>query len=69
VVDPNQVGSGKGQSIPAPYILVVQVADLDVLDNDVLPAKLRPLPLMMPLAPIPRNVLLDPTLMDVFAAL
>ena len=34
-----------------------------------LPAKERPLPLMMPLAPMPRMVLLEPTLMGFFAAL
>lgn len=39
VVNPDEVGSGKGESISTPDILVVQVADLDVLNNDVLACK------------------------------
>lgn len=36
VVDPDEVGSTEGESISTPDVLVVQVADLDVLDNYVL---------------------------------
>ena len=36
MVDPDEVGSTEGESISTPDVLVVQVADLDVLDDDVL---------------------------------
>lgn len=38
MVDPDQVRSGKGDGIAAPYILGVQLGDADVLDDDVLDA-------------------------------
>lgn len=45
VVDPDQVRSGEGDSITTPDVLVVEVADLDVLDNDILASKAQALAL------------------------
>ncbi len=39
MVDPDEVGSTKGESISTPDVLVVQVTNLDVLDDDVLASK------------------------------
>lgn len=39
VIDPDEISSGKGESISTPDVLVVQVTDLNVLDNDVLAGK------------------------------
>ena len=39
MIDPDEISSGKGESISTPDVLVVQVTDLDVLDNDVLASK------------------------------
>lgn len=39
MIDPDEISSGEGQSISTPDVLVVQVADLNVLNNDVLAGK------------------------------
>lgn len=39
VVDPDEISSGKGESITTPDVLMVQVADLNVLNNNVLTSK------------------------------
>jgi hypothetical protein len=39
VVNPDEISSGEGESIPTPDIFVVQVTDLYVLDNDILAGK------------------------------
>lgn len=45
MVNPDEVRSGKGDSITTPNVLVVQIADLDVLNNDVLARKAQALAL------------------------
>jgi hypothetical protein len=45
MIDPDKVGSGEAESISTPDILVVQVADLNVLYNDVLASKAQALAL------------------------
>lgn len=51
VVNPDEIGSGEGERISTPDVLVVQVADLNVLDNDVLASKGQALALNDTLGP------------------
>lgn len=55
MINPDEISSGKGESIPTPDILVVQVTDLDVLDNDVLAGKGESLSLDNALVPNTQN--------------
>lgn len=39
MIDPDEISSGEGKCVSSPNIFVVQIADLNVLDDDILACK------------------------------
>lgn len=62
MIDPDEVRTGEAECVAAPDVLVVQVADLDVLDDDILSSKGQTLALDDAFGANPEDRLVGPDL-------